>query len=450
MKSRYFLHSLSAIFLTFSLQTLAYEGTVTFEKFYRLNKPLYQSNTGDWIGFSYKDDPIKSNSEKKVDTFFMGDLRLYFQDNNSLNYSFQEGYVSYTNADYNLYVGRKILDWNENESYWSLGYLNANQAFTLLSTEEEGVTGIHFNKRQSENFEYDILLSYLFIPQVNPSIRFKNGEVESHSEWMRLPPKSTVINGTTVPIYYKVKNYQYEKILLNKSLGFNLKYKYRGGIFSAFAVYKPENKLRINAEAYYDNVTLNKVVVEADPTVNHHAYYGVQWSQAFGDVKVKGGVSYVDPNAKIGKDIPIFDIQNSRKTFSSDYFTINPRYDREAYSHLSANIYRKKYNITLNYIHLLSNSVRNADDFFSDTVKWKRAVGAGITYFFNDYFSILADLKYDLSRKDNILKGEVKYNYHNRIYVSAGLELLKAPSDNSYWSYYRASDTLYSSIGFFF
>ena len=201
MKSKYFLHSL--FFTIMSLGLGAYEGTVTYEKFYRLNQPLNRSNSGDWIGFSY----IDSAPTKKIDTFFMGDLRLYFQDNNSVNYSAQEAYVSYKNADYNLYIGRKILDWNENEKYWSLGYLNASQAFTLLSDEEEGVTGIHFNK-QENNFEYDILFSYLFIPQINPSIKFKNGEVESHSEWMRLPPKYTVVNGTTVPIYYKVKDFQ--------------------------------------------------------------------------------------------------------------------------------------------------------------------------------------------------------------------------------------------------
>lgn len=443
MKIVYFLHVL--ISLTFAICAFAYDGKVTYEKFYRLNKPAYQSESGDWIGLSYKGNPVIS----KVDAFFEGDFRLYFQDNNSFNYSLQEAYVSYKNANYDLYIGRKTLDWNENEKYWSLGYLNSLQAFTLLSTEEEGVTGIHFNQRRGE-FEYDILLSYLFIPQVNPSVDFKNGEVHSKSEWMRLPPTSTVINGTQVPIYYKVKDYQYSKILLNKSLGFNLKYKYHNGIFSAFAIYKPENKLRINAEAYYDNVVLNKVVVEADPTVNHHAYYGVQWSQAFGDVKVKGGLSYVDPNAKLGKDIPIFDINNSRKTFDSDYFKISPRYDREAYSHFSANIFRHKYDLTLNYVHLLSKNIRGSDDFFSDTVKWKRAVGMGITYYFNDKFSLLADFKYDLERFDNIIRSEVKYNFRNLINVTLGLEMLKAPKDNSYWSYYRAADTVYSAVGFYF
>ncbi|MDO9182063.1 MAG: hypothetical protein Q7U04_06625 [Bacteriovorax sp.] len=422
------------------------EGSVTYEKFYRLNKPLYRSESGDLINFSYETAKIDPNRE--LDFFAMGDLRLYFQDNNAINYSFQEGYIHYNGYSYKVDVGRKILDWNQNEKYWSLGYLNASQAFTLLSTEEEGVTGAIFSKKNGP-FEFDILLSYLFIPQVNPAIDFKNGDVQSKSDWVRLPPKKTVINGTEVPIYYKIADYKISKIVLQKSLGGNLRYNWAKGGVSAFAVYKPENKLRANASAYYDNILLNKVIVEANPTVSHHAYYGLQIFQSFGDLQTRGGLSYVDPNARLGKDIPIYSTAE-RKTFTSDFFTINPRYDKEAYSHMSANLDRKYYILSLNYIHLLSKNIRASDDFFSDTIKWKRALGGSLTLVFNDSLRFLIDLKYDFARFDNIIKSEISYNYQNQVRVSLGLEVLKAPEDSSYWSYYRANDTLYSSVGFYF
>jgi hypothetical protein len=444
--NRYLLHSL--LFLVIVMNPLrAHEGAVTYEKYYRLNKPQYRSNSGDLINFSFETAPLDPNRD--LDFFGMGDLRLYFQDNNAVNYSLQEGYLHYQGYSYQVDVGRKILDWNQNEKYWSLGYLNANQAFTLLSTEEEGVTGAIFSKHIGP-FEFDVLLSYLFIPQLNPAVDFKNGEVQSKSDWVRLPPKKTVINGTEVPIYYKIADYKISNIVLQKSLGGNVRYKWtdKGGI-SAFAVYKPENRLRANASAYYDNIVLNKVVVEADPTVNHHAYYGLQVFQAFGDLKIRGGLSYVDPNARLGKDIPIYSSE-TRKTFKSDFFTINPRYDKEAYSHMSANLDRKSYILSLNYIHLLSRNIRASDDFFSDTVKWNRAMGGSVTFIFNDSFRFLFDLKYDFQRFDNIIKSEVTYNYKNQVHVSLGLEMLKAPQDSSYWSYYRANDTLYSSVGFYF
>lgn len=446
-KHRYNLQSLLFLALISLGNSTLFAATaeLTYEKFYRLNKPLYRSESGDWLGFSYETAPAKED----LDTYLNTDLRFYFQDNNSLNYSVQEAYAQYKGDSYTITAGRKILDWNLNEKYWSLGYLNAVQSFTLLSTEEEGVTGILFNKRIG-NFEFDILASYLFIPQINPAIDFKNGDVHSKSEWVRLPPKKTVISGTEVPIYYNITDYSLSKIVFNKSLGGNIRYSWNNGGVSAFAIYKPENKVRINASAYYDNLGTGKVNVTADPTINHHAYYGFQTYHSFGDIKARGGVSYVDPNAKLGKDF-LVDISNARKTFKSEYFNINPRYDKEAYAHMSLNYDKhRKYKLTLNYIHLISGNIRGNDDFFSDTVKWKSTVGGGIQYFFNDSFDAAVDLKYDLIRSDNIIKGEVKYNYQNHVTLALGLEILKAPDDASYWSYYRTNDTLYSTIGFIF
>lgn len=443
--NRYLLHSLLTLFIVMN-PLRASESSITYEKFYRLNKPNYRSDSGDLLNLSYTGTP--TDPTKSFDAFAMGDLQLYFQDNNSLNYSLQEGYVRYLGESYELSVGRRILDWNSNEKYWSLGYLNANQAFTLLSTEEEGVTGVLF-KKSAGDFDFDVLLSYVFIPQLNPAVEFKNGEVKSKSDWVRLPPKRTVVNGLEVPIFYKLNKVNISRIVFNKSLGGNIRYKWAQGGASAFAIYKPENKLRSNASAFYDNVTLNQVVVEADPIVNHHAYYGFQAYQAFGDLKTRGGVSYTDPNARLGKDFPV-DITNARKTFKSDYFAINPRYDREAYAHVSANLDRKLYALSLNYIHLLSKNIRASDDFFSDTVKWKRALGASVIYFINDSFNVLFDLKYDIARKDNIIRSEAVYNWQNKIHLALGLEVLKAPLDISYWGYYRANDTLYSSVGFYF
>jgi hypothetical protein len=424
----------------------AHEGTITYEKFHRLNTPLHRSNSGDWIGLGYEDDRPK----KQLDTFAKGALRLYFQDNNSLNYSVQELFVEYKAESYRLSVGRKILDWNENEKYWGLGYLNANQAFTLLSDDEEGLMGIHFTKDIAP-FEFNLLMSYLFVPQTNPSLQIKNGIVKSRSEWARLPPQYARYQGVIMPIYYKISPVNVSKIVFNKSIGGNLKYKWKKGGVSAFAIYKPENKLRSNAVAYYDDTLLKQPVVEADPTVNHHAYFGFQVFHAFGDLEGRGGVSYVDPNATLGKDFPV-PITNARKIqpYEVTGILINPRYEKEAYAHMSASVSRESYALSLNYIHILTKVTRSNDDFSSDAVKWKRAIGGNVTYFINDDFSIFCDMKYDLARFDNIIKGELKYNYQHKINVTFGLEMLKAPDVASYWSYYRADDTIYSSIGFYF
>ena len=431
-----------------SIAVSASELELTYEKFWRLNRPLYRSDSGDLLGFSLESKP----TEETWDTFLKGQGRVYFQDDNALNYSLQEAYLKYSNTTerFEMSIGRRILNWNPNEKYWSLGFLNANQSFSLLSQEEEGVTGLLLIKSW-DRIELEILGSYLFVPQLNPAIEFENGNVKSRSEWVRLPPRRTVLTGLEVPISYDIANYQVEKIIFNKSLGANMRYRFNdvSGL-SIFAIYKPENKLRINANAYYDNLNSGSVVVTADPTVNHHAYYGFTLFHGWGKTKFMGGFSYVDPNAKIGKDF-LVDISNARKTFKSDFFTINPRYDKEVYSHLSLNyIDPKKIEIGLNYIHLFSEDIRGNDDFFSDTVKWKSTVGLMLKYYWLDHLSTLFDLKYDLKRKDNIVKAEFIYLLEKQIKLSAGLEMLKAPENTSYWSYYRTADTLYTQIGFVF
>ena len=100
--NRYLLHSF--LLLTILMNPLsAHESSVTYEKFYRLNSPLYRSDSGDLINFSYESGPIDNN--KKLDVFGMGDLHLYFQDNDAINYSLQEGYARYKGDAFQLFVG---------------------------------------------------------------------------------------------------------------------------------------------------------------------------------------------------------------------------------------------------------------------------------------------------------------------------------------------------------
>jgi hypothetical protein len=417
---------------------------IAYEKFFRLNKPPVRSSSGDWIGLGYESEP----AIRPLDYYFLGDVRFYFQDDGAFNYSLREAYIQYHNEDFKLKIGRQILDWNTNEKYWALGYLNALQSFSLLGTEEEGLSQIVYT--QAIGFmEFDLVFSYLFIPQLNPEVQIKNGEVESKSEWVRLPPKRTVISGVEVPIYYAKADFDINDIIFNKSVGGNIRFKWDDGAFSLFSIYKPENKVRVNASAYYDNVVLNKVVVESDPTVNHHAYYGSQIYQRFGDVLGRIGFSYVDPNARLGKDFPL-EIRNARRVFTSDFFTINPRYEREGYAHGSINLDRSNYKLSLNYIQLITHNSREQDDFFSDAVKWRSTIGGSILYLLDDYLSLFFDLKYDLRREDNIVKTEAKYFFTNKLSMTVGAEVLKAPKDESYWSAYRTNDTVYSAVGFVF
>jgi len=431
-----------------SFQGLALEGNVSFEKFYRVNIPEKTSNSQDWFELNLNDHAEDTSSAYKYDA----DLRVFISDDYDRNYSLSEAWYNTKLNHFNLTVGRQILDWHPNEEFWQLGSLNGVQGFALLDTKREGLLGAEIEAQITENWNVNLFISYLYVPTLNPVLDVENGKITSTSEWVRLPPTQTRISGRTVGIHYDLKYPDLSDIVFKKSLGIQSGYSWGSGKLSGFAIYKPENKLRINAEASYDS-TIDKVAVVADPVVNHHLVLGTQIEQVVMDVKFIAGMEVTDPNAKLGKDFEILDplkLKENNRTFTSEYFSIEPNYDRESYFHSSANWSNDTMGLSFNYIKLLSSNVRGSDDFFSDTVKWKSAVGVGYSYLINDYFNISGVFRYDLSRKDNILKNEIGINLDQSVHLILGLELLKAPLQESYWSAYRANDTVYSSLNYTF
>ncbi len=431
-----------------SFHSFAIEGAISFEKFYRVNIPEKTSNSQDWLELSLSNTQETSEFGYAYDA----DLRLFINDDYDRNYSLAEAWMikKYENAK--LTFGRQKLDWHANEEFWQLGNLNGVQGFGLLDTKQEGLLGVQLETKLTKNWNVNLFISYLYVPSLNPVLDVEDGKIISTSEWVRLPPTETRISGRTVPIHYELNFPKISDVVFKKSLGIQSGYNWGSGSISGFAIYKPENKLRINAEASYVPA-IDKVSVVADPVVNHHLMLGTQIEQNISDIKFIVGMDVTDPNAKLGKDFDILEpikLEENNRTFSSEYFSVQPNYDRESYFHSSANWTGEAIGLSLNYIKLLSSNVRGSDDFFSDTVKWKSAVGLGYSYIINDFFNISGVFRYDLRRKDNILKNEVAVNLDSSIHVIVGLEFLKAPQMESYWSAYRANDTVYSSLNYTF
>lgn len=427
------------------------KGSFSFEKFHRLNNPTYQNNFNEWAGVS-----VRGNGDfKHLRATFDSDFRFFFNKSNDINYSVSEANLEYSDSTRRFVVGRQLLDWNVNEHYWMLGNMNAQQGMQLLSEKQEGLIGLYAERKFDERFKLSIFFSYLYVPPLNPGINVEDGKISSNSEWVRRPPEFTIIENKKVPIRYNINMPEISDVVFKKSLGLRQSYSWGNGEISSFLIYKPENKIRANADAALEqddkgDYTIN---VTANPIINHHMIYGVQIRQDFGDVKTVTGLDITDPNAKLGKDFEIIDpvkMKEGNRTFSSEYFSIEPAYDRESYFHSTAYIDRASYDILLSYIQLLSDNKRGNDDFYSDAVKWKQAFGGKIRYFITDNFNISADLKYDIARKDNILKLETAFKFAPAADFRVGAELIKSPQENSYWSAYRAHDTIYTQLRFLF
>ena len=424
------------------------KGGLSFETFQRLNTPNKKTKAVEWAGFSLDYRDIGRSSSVVAE----GSLRYYFNGPQSLNYSVPEMYYSSKSSDSDLVLGRKIVDWSPNEKYWLLGNLNPRQGYTLLSSKQEGLTGLHYTQELNKSISVDIFFSYLYVPAMGAGIDIKDGKVVSNAEWVRLPPEKTIVLDQEVPIYYTMNRPANSDVVFQKSLGANLEYDWKGGAVSAYGIYKPESTLRSNADASLSS-TGDVVLASANPVVNHHLMYGFSASQKFGDVKTIFGFDVTDPNAKLGDDFDVLnplDLKEYDKKFESEYFTIRPNYDKESYASLTVLLERNFYTLSLNYIQLTSDNTRGSDDFFSETVKWKKTLGGMAKVMWTEKFITLADYRYDFDRKDTILRLEADYLVTRNLATRIGIELLKSPMDDSYWSAYRANDTAYLSLNYLF
>jgi len=423
-------------------------GSVHYHRFSRLNNPVTKSRDQDWLGLSIDSDwQLARFKQLKLDT----DIRFYL-DSQDLNYSLQEGYWKFEDSKNRLVIGRQILDWNPGEGYWTQNGLNARQGFTLLDQEQEGLLGLSFS-HQMGDFGAEIYFSYLHIPQVNPGISIDDGKVESRSEWVKLPPTRTTFKGVELDIVYRINDPKILKdFVFKKSLGGSLNYEWGSGRILGFAIYKPENSIRANAFVEEIDSVNNTVTVVAEPIVNHHVVLGGHIEQKYAGLKWLLGFDVIDPNARLGSDFEAFDpieLKNERRVFRSDEFVIEPSYDRESYVRALVQKQWDTTTITLHYINEMSDFPRG-DDFFTDTVRWENAVGFHMDHKFSDKLTGLIDLKYDLERKDNILRSEFSYRFNRQFNFILGVELLKAPSRSSFWAAYRANDTAYGQLSFHF
>jgi len=425
----------------------ASQAVLSYEAFQRLSPSSNQEGANNWFTLNFVTEKIKH----RFDTFLDLSVRFYHGKEKYIA-SLPEGYFSLVSDNEKLLLGRHILDWNSSEKFWSLGKLNALQNFTLLGQQQEGVSGLHYDYR-ADHFKWSLIASYFFVPQMNPTLIMKDGKVTSNTDWAKLPPTRTVINNQIVPIYYDIQKPEVSEVVLQKTLGTNLGYLWNSGSLSAFGIYKPENTLRMNAEAFYDQ-KLDQVIVKAKPFVNHHLVYGSQLSQTLArNATVFAGFEVSDPTLGIGEDLDFLKDKSASKkntNFESKYFTIKPKYEKESYAYLSTVIDLPYFDVSFNAIELLSNNQKNTDDLYTDTVKWHRALGLGIDYDITESFTVNLAAQYDVLMADSLFKNEYSYHFYKEMRLAMGLEIINSPKVESYWSAYRSNDTVYSTLSYTF
>jgi hypothetical protein len=401
----------------------------------------------NWLGLDYQYELERSYISGKMDISTELDVA-----SRHFDASLSEGYISYTGVAGDKYIlGRKVIDWNSSEQFWQLEHLNGQRSFDLMDDKQEGVLGLMIDN-PSGSFRSQFFISYFYVPTLTPHLDIEDGKVVTKSGWYKLPPNRANTDFGTYDLYFDVERPNSRDVFLHKSMGVRLSYAFSNGIsLSGYSLYKPEPRLRINAAVNY--VENRTAYVNAGAAVNHHFISGGEVKYTVNDdVTTHLGATFVDPTARLAGDFDSLTakLSTEQQEFSNRYIKIDPKYESEIYGYAAINFNRPIYSLSLQGLKYFTEHIQGSDEVYSETTKWDTAVGVSGSYALTERIITSAQLRYDLVRKDNLLKGNIMYNPFSTLLFGFSLETLKAPSEESYWSPYRAQDTVTSYIKYRF
>jgi hypothetical protein len=404
---------------------------INYSRTFRESSPQLNNFNNDWVTTK-----IIHNTKNKRINFSLDAGATLGINNKKVFLSVRELNIELDHKKTNFKLGRQVLDWNEGIEAWGLNHLNSQDGLSETKNSQEGLTGISI-ERKLGNFNVHLFGSLLYIPQLKPGYEFGNdGTIFTRSEWIKPPPSKVLFRNITIPVHYDIVIPEAKDILFHSTIGLQNSYEWSSGEVSAFGIYKPENRLRINGTGHLDQDSL-KAMVKAKPFVNHHLLLGAKVKQSVGSLNLIASVDYDRP--KDGGDSSfIFNIKEFK-----------PVYIERVYSSFSMNIKKTNYALELSYIKLIDEKGAN-DEFFSTTSKWTNAISFKVDYSYNDFFLITSEFNHDFFWKDSILKSRFSYKINKDLFTSIGAELIASPEDDSYWSYFRTNDNLFTEISYLF
>ncbi|HAZ12008.1 MAG: hypothetical protein A2X86_06845 [Bdellovibrionales bacterium GWA2_49_15] len=405
----------------------------SYQELGRLNTPAMSGASPRWFGVDFE----KGKDYKSEYSSYLKFHMRYFGEERGAIYSAPEAYLRTERGHTQMYYGRHILDWNPHEKFWLLGDLNAQRGFNLLEEDMEGLAGIHLINQQ-ELLKIDIFASYVYIPQLNPGYKIKNGDVTAPNEWSKLPPEQVFYNGAKVPIYYELDMPEMKTIIFQPSIGGRVKMNWseRGGV-SVYGLYKPENQVRLNATGHYEQDVEEQARVRAKPFANHHWIYGAETEQAVGDFVAQVGGMAVVPERGVDP------------TFKFEPLKIEPVYEDYYYGFGSLTYNQPEFSFGLHQVKSFSPPAQG-QNLFGKKIRWQNASGVSGNYHLNDYWSFDVSYRYDWQLQDRLWVQSVNYRVTKQATVTAGLEMLDSPNADSFWSSYRSNDTSYARLNYIF
>ncbi len=403
-----------------------------------MNDPFEKAKDSNWVDYGYTwysgADSLSSDDGAKLR------FRYYPKAKKPIG-SLSELFTTVRSdgfANVELVVGRKILNWNPADQFWVTGHLGGRENFELLSSAREGIVGTIVKFKPSKNFLIELMFSPLLIPELNPNVDVENGKVTSAAEWAKKPPQRTlVLNGNLVPNKYELRMPPLEDLIIKPGGGLYVEYGFNRSWISAYWSYKPEPRVRVNAEGGLTEEQ-DEVSVPFWPFINYHQVYGTDYRYVGNDWKFNLGLERNCPDHGQVKGVEI------------EYFKIKSTYFDESFLHSSVIFdlpFSYKSTLSLNFLNLLSDSIGLSDSFLDEPVRWQRALGLNFSIFLVEKVRLILEYIHDMRSEDRTLMTKIQYYPYKGIFTELGSETVWAPILTNYWSMYRTNDTAFINFG---
>ncbi len=417
------------------------KGQVSYSYLGRVNTPLQENIGSQFIELDFSDDKDSRGAKgsSDFDLVYSAQFRHYPSAQSQV-YAMPEAYVRKEVGRHEWAVGRKIIPWQRNDHFWALGEVNPIRGFNLIETNREGIMGLHY-RYHTKHWELMVQGSAVNIPQVNPTFTEKDGKITGNNEWSYPPPTFVRYRGNDVPIHYTLVYPDMKDILLKSSGSFSLAYKFDQGKLGIYGGFKPETGIRVNATGYYEQFEQERALVLAKPFINNHYFWGSSFDYQFNGKNDRHawissvGIEGVIPER--GRD----------DSFEFAALKIQPTYERMTYTTFSLSYESQFAKLSFNGLYLIDGDTINTN-VFAKKPKWRRAIGLNGQWSPLAKVNLNAIYRYDIKTEDMTLKTEAQYMWNKHIALAAGLQLVSAPRDYSFWAPYRSNDTIYSRLSF--
>ncbi len=268
--------------------------------------PDYENT--DKKSFGFVGATLKSDVNKP-DPFMLNLTGVYAVGESVLSYlNIREIYFSYQiDPNSTIHVGRKLFHWSSLDEDWNLGFFQPQFRWNPISPENQGMTGIFWEKNESL-WGLTLFASPIYIPDQGPGYELKDGQFERSNPWFSNPPQNIRFQGQVYPIDYDIRRPETSDVVFQPVYAANFILGEKTGFFSNISgAYKPAHQLAL---AYKTILVTTRVRVDVTPKTYLENIYAADMGYRDDWGLLQFSVLYTKPQSpafEAGYNVPIIE-----------------------------------------------------------------------------------------------------------------------------------------------